>query len=397
MKVSLIIAAGGRGGRFLKETQERGKFRTNKLFVSLDGKPVLRHTLDAFEGISQIKEIILAIPPGTKNWVKTHVLKEDPKVSIRMVQGGATRAESVWRALQKTSAKNSWVLIHDGARPFPPKKAILELFRKCNGAEGAILARPVVPTLKRAASRRGYILETIDRSNLFEAETPQLVHRSFLLKAYQENPKAFSATDESSLVESVGGKVRIVVHSEWNVKITTPTDFHLAEAYLAKRAASNLAMGFGRDIHRLVAGRKLYLGGIQIPFEKGSLGHSDGDALLHAVADALLGAAGLGDIGDYFPPEDIRFKNVRSERLIKKILREIAKKGWRPERVDTVTILEKPRLAPYKQKIRQKISQILKIPVESISVKAKTQEGLGPEGEGLAVTCEALATLRRIP
>ncbi len=424
MKVSLIIAAGGAGKRFLKG-QRTKPTRASKLFLNLGEKPVLRHALDSFQGIPQIKEAVLAVPAGTEKWVKAHVA-DKAKIPVRLVRGGATRAESVWKALRSTSPKNSWVLVHDGARPFPPKKAVIGLL-KTNGAEGALLARPVVPTLKRAASGKGHVLETVDRQNLYEAETPQLVRRDFLLKAYQKNPRAFSATDESSLVESMGGKMKIVDHSGWNVKITTPEDLRLAEAYYTRhcepaavlggrsnpeaqrllrprqstvagpRNDSDLVtVGFGRDTHRLVPGRKFYLGGIRIPFEKGSLGHSDGDVLLHAICDALLGAAGMGDIGDWFPPGNSRFKNLRSEKFVKKILEALRKKGWQPDRVDTVTLLEKPKLTPYKLKMRKKISRILGIPADHVSIKAKTQEGLGPEGEGRAVTCEALAILRRI-
>jgi 2-C-methyl-D-erythritol 4-phosphate cytidylyltransferase/2-C-methyl-D-erythritol 2,4-cyclodiphosphate synthase len=265
----------------------------------------------------------------------------------------------------------------------------------------------VVPTLKRVTSRNGQVVETVSRENLFEAETPQLVRRSFLLKAYRLNPHAYRATDESSLVESLGGRVKVLAHTGWNVKVTTPEDLKLAEAYYHRGqspkkgtvpfcVAFGFRIGFGRDTHRLVPGRPFYLGGIHLPFEKGTLGHSDGDALLHAIADALLGALGLGDIGEWFPSSNPRFKDMRSEKMVEKILKETRRKGWQPERIDTVVLLEKPRLTPHKKKIQKKIARLLGISSEAVSIKAKTQEGLGPEGEGRAVTCEALVLLRRL-
>jgi 2-C-methyl-D-erythritol 2,4-cyclodiphosphate synthase len=219
------------------------------------------------------------------------------------------------------------------------------------------------------------------------------------VKAYRENPNAFLATDESSLVESVGGQMKVHPHSGWNVKVTTPEDLKLAEGLLSvgatRRVAPTIKIGFGRDTHRLVKGRKLYLGGVHIPFEKGALGHSDGDALLHAVADAILGATGSGDIGEWFSDKSPRFKGIRSEKILRKVLEEARQRGWVPQQMDSVITLERPRLGNRKKEIRKKLARMTGLPEASISIKAKTAEGLGPEGEGLAVTCEALAVLKQ--
>jgi len=398
MKVSLIVAAGGAGRRFLK-----GKKGENKLFLTLGGRPVLSHALQAFQGIPQIREIILAIPPGTRKYVRSQVLNGKRVPPIRLVPGGATRAESVWKALLKTSSRTPWVLVHDGARPFPPKKEIQALLKKPPQADGVILARPVIPTLKRV-DKKGRILETVERSHLFEAQTPQLVRRSVLLQAYRKNPQAFRATDESSLVESVGGRMQVHAHTGWNVKVTTLEDLNWAEVYYARHCeprgagrsndGNEVAVGFGRDTHRLVEGRKLYLGGIHIPFGKGALGHSDGDALLHAISDAILGAVGSGDIGEWFSDENPKFKNIPGKKILLRVLEEARRKGWAPAQVDSVITLERPRLGEGKKKIRQNLARLLGLTKESVSVKAKTMEGLGPEGEGRAVTCEALVLLR---
>lgn len=396
MNVSLIIAAGGSSQRFLKGRKPKEKF--SKLFVPLGEKPLLTRTIESFHGIPQIKEIIVAVPRGTESRMRTHVLNGCAVPRVRIVPGGATRAESVWKALTKASPRSDWVLVHDGARPFPPKPAIQDLLRKKPSADGVILTRPVVPTIKRVGPG-GRILGTVDRTNLFEAETPQLVRRSVLVKAYRENPLAFSATDESSLVESVGGRVKVHPHTGWNVKVTNPEDLKLAEAVLSvgatRRAAPTVTIGFGRDTHRLVAGRKLFLGGVRIPFEKGALGHSDGDALLHAVSDAVLGAIGAGDIGEWFSDRNARNKNIRSEKILRRVVGEAKRKGWAAAHLDSVVTLERPRLGIYKGKIRRKLAKLTGLGEEFVSVKAKTQEGLGPEGQGLAVTCEAVVLMKR--
>jgi len=389
MNVSLIIAAGGSSRRFLKG--RRPKEKSSKLFLPLGEKPVLAHTLESFRGISEIREIILAVPRGTERWIRSNVLNGKAGPSIRIVPGGVTRAESVWKALLKTSPRHSWILVHDGARPFPPKKEIQKMLQRPPAADGIVLGKPVVPTLKRVGSK-GQILETVDRAHLFEAETPQLVRRSVLLQAYRKNPDAFRATDESSLVEAAGGTMKVRSHAGWNLKVTSPEDLELASA---RQGSVPVAVGFGRDTHRLVEGRKLYLGGIRIPFEKGTLGHSDGDALLHAVADAVLGALALGDIGEWFSDRNPRHAGTRSEKILRKVLEEARRKGWAPVQVDTVIVLERPRLGNHKKEIRKRLARIMDLSEESVSVKAKTAEGLGPEGEGRAVTCEALVLMRR--
>ena len=399
--VSLIIAAAGQSKRFLEGRNSR--HGVEKVFRKLGGKPLLAHAVNSFLGIPQIREIVIAVPRGAETWVRKNVLKGceengGPRRTaprFQIIPGGATRAESVLAALRKTSAKSVWVAVHDGARPFPPKEALAELFQKPHESDAVILARPVVPTLKRVAPESGRVVETVDRSSLYEAETPQLVRRSLLLKAY-ENKFALAATDESTLIESLGGRVKVLSHSGWNVKVTTPEDLKLAEAYYEGRGSSTVKMGFGKDTHRLVKGRKLFLGGVQIPFEKGALGHSDGDALLHAVSDALLGAAAAGDIGDWFSDRNPRNKNIRSEKILKKVLELVRRMGWAPTQVDTVVLLEKPRLGPLKKTIQKNLARLLALGVDSVSIKAKTMEGLGPEGEGLAVTCEAVALLRKI-
>ena len=355
MHVSLIVPAAGLGNRFFQSLERADQKRPclSKLFYLLDGKPVLFHTLEAFQNTPQIREVVVAISKE----MRREIPKWSPKLKlpkIRWILGGKTRAESVWKALKKTSPKSSWVLVHDGARPFISENSIQRIFKNAQGWDGVILARKVVPTLKKVLTEDHRIQGTVDRNSLYEAETPQLVGREVLLKAYRENPRALEATDEASLLEMIGARVRVLPHQDWNPKLTTLSDFLLAKAMIEKNKPSETRVGIGFDTHRLMKGRKLYLGGLRIPSEKGSLGHSDGDALLHAITDAILGVLGAGDIGDWFSDRDARWKNIRSEKLLLKVLKEALRQGWIPYHIDSNIILEKPKLGIWKEKIQKR-------------------------------------------
>lgn len=405
MRISLIVAAGGNGVRFRRSLEgsaprsKRGAPRgvpgpLSKIFSLLGGKPLVAHALAGFRRIPAIRETVVAVPHSHLARLQGLARRFGWK-DIRCVPGGRTRAESVWRALGETDPKNPWILVHDGARPFVSPKSVGKLLRAVRNAEGAVLARKVFPTLKEVdASRR--VKRTVDRTFLYEAQTPQIASRKWIARAYRENPRALEATDEASLLESVGARVKVVEHEAWNPKITTFEDLRLAEAYLASGRREILRTGFGRDAHRLVRGRRFYLGGIRIPFSKGPLGHSDGDTLLHAVTDAILGATGKGDIGEWFSDRNPRYQNVRSGKLVAKVLRETARDGWRVEHVDTVISLERPKLGPYKKAMRKALGALLGVAPDAVSIKAKTMEGLGPIGKGEAVVCEALVAMRKV-
>lgn len=393
MQASLIVAAGGSSSRFRQSLAGKknapAKADESKLYLPLAGKPVLVRSLEAFQQLSQIKETVVTVPQGQEKFV-SGLMKEHGLKKVKVVRGGDSRAESVWNGI-KASGRSPWIMVHDGARPLVTKESIEKMLKAAEGNDGVLLARKVVPTIKEA-SQDGRILRTIDRSNLYEAETPQLVKRAILEKAYKRGD-AFKFTDEASLAESVNAKMKVVVHDGWNPKITTVHDYKLAQSYLAGESTRT---GFGRDIHKLVEGRKMILGGIVIPFEKGPLGHSDGDALLHAIADAILGGMGAGDIGEWFSDRDPKHKNIASTKIVEAIMKEASAKGYEMRHVDTVIVLERPKLSPYKQVIKQSIAKLLKLPLENVSVKAKTAEGFGPEGQGLAVSCEAMVTMRKI-
>ncbi|MDP3919684.1 MAG: 2-C-methyl-D-erythritol 2,4-cyclodiphosphate synthase [Candidatus Omnitrophota bacterium] len=398
MRASLIVAAGGSGLRFLKGLRSKGaRFRkkpVSKIFFPLQGRSVLARSLTPFTEIPFIREIILAVPPNSVKDVKK-LLQRGDFHGVKLVAGGATRAASVLSALNKANRRHDWIIVHDAARPFVRPQAIRKLFASVRDTDGAILGKRVVPTIKRVTSTRRVIESTVDRSHLFEAETPQLVRRSVLLRAYRDNPNALRATDEASLLESIGAKVKVVPHEGWNPKITTVEDLELAEAVLAKQYPDETRVGFGRDTHRLVAGRKFYLGGIRISAEAGPLGHSDGDALLHAVIDAILGVTGEGDIGDWFSDKTKKWKGIRSAKMLQAVLRKSTELGWKVMHVDTVISLERPRLGKMKLVIKKKLAGLLGIERGRVSIKAKSSEGLGAIGEGLAIHCEAVVSMRK--
>lgn len=405
MRTSLIVACGGSGSRFEEGISrlEKGAqipdtsqpHYPSKLFYPLSNSPIFFHTVKPFVGIPQVKEILLAVPRGTEDLVKK-TLRPLKIPSLKVIAGGRTRAESVLKALSKTKKNHDWIMVHDGARPFIREENVRRLFKEAKGCDGVILAKKMTSTIKRLGSG-GSIQMTINRELLREAETPQLVRRSLLEKAFKKNKGSeIEVTDEANLIESVGGEVKVLLHEGWNPKITTYQDYLVAKAYAERNDMPEVRSGFGRDTHRLVKGRKFYLGGIRLPADFGPLGHSDGDALLHAVTDAILGAVSAGDIGDWFSDRNPKYKNIASSRLLAEVMSFVEDKGWRLVNVDTVVILESPKLGLLKPKIAENIAKLLGMKADTVSVKAKTLEGLGPEGQGLAVTCDALVTMKKV-
>ncbi len=399
MRVSLIIPAAGSSLRFRKGVSAKAesafqKF-SNKLLYPLRGKPLLLRTLEAFRSVPEIREMIVATSPDTKKRIQP-LLKDAGWSGLRWVRGGKTRAASVLNAIKKSDRRNHWIMVHDGARPFVDAASIKKLIRSAqkNHTDGVILAKRVIPTIKQVSSSERKIEKTLDRHRLYEAETPQLMKRSMIEKAYRSNKDALNMTDEASLMEGIHATVKVVAHEGWNPKITLADDMKLAEAYLG-RPAPEIRTGFGRDTHRLVAKRKLIIGGSHIPFRKGALGHSDGDVLLHAIIDGILGVLGAGDIGDWFSDRDPKIKNKASSRMLQAVLAEAERQKWSVSHVDSVIILESPRIGTRKVKIRNHVARLLKVPASCVSIKAKTAEGLGPEGMGLALTCEAVVTMRK--
>lgn len=398
MKITLIVAAGGSGSRFRKtfensevnQSQHRSKMSLERL-----GKTVLSRSIAVFNEVSGIHEIIVTVPSLEVKKIRQE-LRYVSKHALKVVAGGKTRAESVLRGLRYADKRFSWIMVHDGARPLCDSDDVNSLIRSVRGYDGAILASKVTATVKEAEQDSLDIKKTIDRSRLFHAETPQLIKKSKLIEAYKTLSESLLQTDEAGLLEQLGSKIKIVESKHWNPKITIKQDADLAEAFLQnKQGKSLLKTGIGQDTHRLIKGNTFYLGGIDLGYHKGPLAHSDGDALLHSIIDAILGATAMGDIGDWFSDQNQKYKNIRSEKLLEKVLLEVSKKGWSLNHVDTVITLEKPKLGKFKRIIKENLMRLLHLEDEQVSVKAKTAEGLGPEGMGQAVTCIALVTMEK--
>ncbi|MBI4430689.1 MAG: 2-C-methyl-D-erythritol 2,4-cyclodiphosphate synthase [Candidatus Omnitrophica bacterium] len=390
MRISAIVLAAGAGRRFRSTAGKR--FKLLKAFYPLKSRPMFLYSLDILSASKEICEIILAVPSQWVGRIRRRFLgkKYSPKVSA-VVRGGKARTDSCQSAFKRLDPKSTHVLIHDAARPLLSSKALAKLVSVAKKYDGAILGKRVVPTIKQTDRSRSIKL-TVSRENMWEAETPQIFKRGLLEKAfaqYKKNPAPI--LDDAALCEPLGAKIKIVENPTPNVKITTFSDLRLAEKILANGASERWGIGF--DVHRLVPNRKFMLGGVRITGKFGALGHSDGDALLHAVTDALLGAAGLGDIGDWFPDTNKRYRGVPSSIFLKRALRSVKELGLAPVHLDTIVHLERPKLKQFKEKIRSRLASLLSMRKSQVNIKAKTHEGLGSIGKAKAVAAEAVITL----
>ncbi len=396
-QVSVIIPAAGLGQRFEKSRGLLHRSPTNapKLFLKIKNQPLILHVLKQFDSLSSVREIIVPVESQGKKLFRHEIFSAHHfKKPVILVNGGKTRAESVWNALKKVSKQSEFVCVHDAARPLFKADWLTKMLRQLNGSDGLVLGRSSVPTVKIYDPESGNINETLNRRNLFEAETPQLIKKNVFLKAYELlGKRALEATDDVSIIEAAGGRIKALVNPEPNLKVTTYQDLKIAKSLMGDENVIRFGLGFDR--HHLVVKKPLLIGGVRIKSSVGSLGHSDGDALLHAVTDAILGAIGVGDIGDFFPNTK-QWKNKNSRIFLRKALDLAAKKGLQPIQVDSTIILERPKLAEQKQKIKLHLAKLLSLAEDKISIKAKTAEGFGPEGEGRAISVQALVVLGSI-
>lgn len=391
MKVSAILAAAGAGSRLRKSVPS--PFRLPKALWPLADQPIFLHSLETLLTSPAISEIILVLPPAELRKIKSQMESlSSGRKRIHFVSGGSSRADSVYRGLKRVSRASSWVLVHDAARPFLTVDGIRSVLNAARHSGAAIAAKPIRSTVKQ--SQGGKVLRTVSRDHLWEAQTPQVSRKEWLEKAYRNYLKhPFPATDESSLLEAIGKSVELVPLHQNNLKITTGEDLELAEKWLRGPVSSRV--GHGTDLHRLIKGRPFLLGGERLKWHSGPLGHSDGDVLLHALSDAILGAVGMGDIGEYFSDRDRRFKNISSQKILAHGLKLAGEKGWHIENADCIIHLEKPRLGSYKTKIRRRVAALLGLSVDAVNIKAKTAEGLGSVGRGEAVACDVTVLMRQ--
>jgi len=377
-----IIVAGGAGRRMGPGVP--------KQFLPLAGRSLLDRTLSATAAAACVDAIVLALPAGTPPEAR-ETYRSLPKV-MAVVDGGAERQDSVRNALDAVPGEADVVLVHDAVRPF----ATPALFDRC-----ASLARehgaavPVIPMRDTVKSwdRAAGTLVTRDRSEFLRAQTPQGFRAGILREAYGRAAReGKEGTDDAALVEAAGYPVVAVPGEEGNIKVTLPEDLRMAAGLLSEDP--DFRIGLGGDAHRLVEGRDLWLGGVRVEHPAGLLGHSDGDVLLHAVADAIYGAIGDRDIGFHFPAGKEETRGVSSRKILAHARSRMASRGFGLVGLDAVVVCEAPRIAPLADSIRASIAGILSVPAERVSVKGKTTEGMGFEGRGEGISAWAVALLR---
>lgn len=378
MSVAAIIVAAGRGVRAGGEMP--------KQYRALAGKPVLRHTAEAFAGHPSVDRVLVVYNPADQELYNAAVgdLELLPPVA-----GGASRQESVRNGLQALAAPETpeVVLIHDAARAFVPPEVIQTVIDAVADG-GAIPALPVVDTLKRAEDG-ATITETVSRSGLWRAQTPQGFPFAAILAAH-EAAAGEELTDDAAVAERAGIAVTVVPGAEENIKLTTQQDFDRAERALA---GTETRTGMGYDVHRFGPGDHVMLCGIAVPHSHGLIGHSDADAGLHALTDALLGAIGAGDIGDHFPPSDPKWAGAPSDVFLKHAAELVAARGGRIVNLDLTLICERPKIGPHRETMRARVSEIVGTSEDRVSIKATTTERLGFTGREEGIAAQAIATI----
>ena len=381
MHVSAIIAAGGRGSRF-GGTQP-------KQLQPLAGVPILKRTVDVFLNGYAFDEVVVALPSD---------LAANPPAyldDVIVVEGGERRQDSVANAVRAVAPSSQVIVIHDAARPLVTPAVIERTIAAAIKHGAAIAALPARDTVKRGDASR-VIRGTLPRDEIFLAQTPQAFRVGVLRDALAIASTATDATDEAMLAEAAGHHVHLVDGDPRNLKITTPDDLMLAEALAPREArpARTGRAGIGYDLHRLVEGRPLILGGVTIPSDRGALGHSDADVVCHAITDAVLGAASLGDIGRHFPDVDPRWKDASSLDLLRRAMAMLADEGLQVGNVDVTVILERPKIKDHIAAMRGALADALGVDVTRVSIKGKTNEGMDAIGRGEAIAAHAIALVR---
>lgn len=373
--IALVVAA-GRGSRCGGERP--------KQYQRLNGRPVLRHSLETLCGHPQVDAVRVVIHPVDR------ALYDEAAVGLDLmapVDGGAERQDSVRLGLESLKeAAPDIVLIHDAARPFTGAPLISRVIEALDRHAGAIPAVPVTDTLKRGSD--GLIASTVERAGLWRAQTPQGFRFSDILAAHRRFA-GVGLTDDAAVAEQAGLTVALVDGSEDNVKVTTPSDFRRAETH----GSGEFRNGSGFDVHRFTEGNHVMLCGIAVAHDAGLAGHSDADVGLHALTDALLGAIGDGDIGSHFPPTDPQWRGAASEIFLAHAGRLVAGRGGRIVNVDVTLICEAPRVGPHRQAMRERIAAILGIEVGRVGVKGTTTEKLGFTGRREGIAAQAAATV----
>jgi 2-C-methyl-D-erythritol 4-phosphate cytidylyltransferase/2-C-methyl-D-erythritol 2,4-cyclodiphosphate synthase len=390
VRTAALIVAAGRG------TRAAGPLP--KQYAQLGGTPVLAHSLSLLLGHPDIDLGVVVIAEADRSLYEAAVLGAHAKLASPVL-GGATRQRSVLNGLRALAPlAPSQVLIHDAARPFLTPDIVARVLAGLARSPGAIAAEPLADTLKRAGPDR-HIETTIDRAGLWRAQTPQGFRFEAILQAHEAALAAGrDLTDDAAVAEWAGIPVELVEGSEANVKLTTAEDLAMAARIIgtAPAAPGEVRTGQGFDVHRLCAGDHVWLCGVRIPHGQALEGHSDADVGLHALTDALLGAIGDGDIGQHFPNTDPRWRGAASHVFLADAARRVRARGGTVSNVDVTLLCEAPKIAPFREAMRARIAEILKLDISRVAVKATTTEGLGFTGrrEGIAAVATATVVLR---
>ena len=366
----------------------------SKVLEELGGRPALCRSLEVLDRCPLIGEICLVC--RERDRADMLPLTSGLATPVRVVPGGAQRQDSVEQGVEALTGPWEYVAIHDGARPLVTDEVLAAVCRDAMAHGAATAAVPSKDTCK-LADEAGFVAATPARDRLWAVQTPQ----AFSLALYREalgkaRAAGQSYTDDCQLIEAAGGSVKLTMGDYRNIKLTTPEDLLAARAYLGGEGGKKtVRIGYGYDVHRLVEGRKLILAGVEVPFEKGLLGHSDADVIAHAVADALLGAAALGDIGHLFPDTDPRYAGADSLKLLGEVCRLLREKGFSIGNIDATLLAQRPKIAPHIVQMRENLAAACGIAVDQVSVKATTEERLGFTGREEGMAASAVCLLER--
>ena len=378
-KVAVIIAAAGQGKRLGAPVP--------KQYLKIGGEYVIAKTIKAFEDIDEVDYIFVVTNEEYRKMCADIVDEKGFAKVEGIVAGGRRRQDSVFNALQEINARKpgvSMVLIHDGARPFIGKDVILNVLEETE-LNGAAVACVAMKNSVRRMEQGSTASTSVDRADYYSVQTPQGFRKSMLIEAYDKAfDEGFSGTDDASIVEWAGNDISIVDGDYGNIKITTREDLPMENR-----------VGTGFDVHQLTEGRKLILGGVDIPYDRGLLGHSDADVLVHAVMDALLGAAALGDIGKHFPDSDEAYKDADSLKLLAKVKKMLEENFYNIGNIDVTLIAQKPKISPYIDEMRDNIAGVLEIDRSRVNIKGTTTEQLGFTGREEGIACETVCSIYR--
>ena len=378
-RVAVIIAAAGKGTRLGAPIP--------KQFLKIGGQPVIIKAMKVFDQMEEVDHIFVVAGEDYVDYCTDLIGQYGFEKMENVVEGGVLRQDSVYNALQEMNRRKpgvEYVLIHDAARPFISQEVIRKVLRATEEKGAAVACVAMTNSVRRLGAGEDKS-ESVDRSEYYAVQTPQGFRKSLLIDAYEKAyDDSFFGTDDAAIVEHAGGEIAMVDGEYQNIKITTKEDLPMENR-----------IGTGFDVHRLTEGRKLILGGVEIPSPRGLDGHSDADVLVHAVMDALLGAAALGDIGLHFPDTDPEYEGISSLLLLTKVKEKLEEGFYNIGNIDVTVICEKPKIRPYVEPMRENLAKALDLDVSRVSIKGTTTEKLGFTGREEGIACEAVASIYR--